>query len=169
MGAQKILFGLLAVLSLMGCELFAPTRTAEEIAKEKFENLDLSSVDVYPTFGECELVPVDRDEEWKCFKNKLLERLQGSLDEHHWTTRQILVDTLYLTLLIDNQGTPYIEQLETTERVTAHLPELEAALDQGIDELPKIYAARKTVKYNESSEEIPVSVTMTLSLVIKTI
>ena len=166
---QKILFGLLAILSPTGCELFVPTRTAEEIAKEKFKDLDLSSVDVYPTFGECEQVTVDREEEWKCFKNKLSQHLQSSLDEHPWTTRQTLVDTLYLTLLIDNQGTPSIEQLETTEQVTTYLPELEAVLKRNIAQLPKIYAARKTIQYSGSSEEILVSVVMTLPLVIKTI
>lgn len=128
-------------LSAVGCILFliscqnsnhqAPTISKEEqentLAKEQFGMVNLSEVDVYPSFEQCP-DSLSKEDKIKCFEQNLSNLYANSLKKHQFAIAEALEDVVNVYLTIDNTGRIVFERTESSEKTRQFLPTLDSIL-----------------------------------------
>ncbi|MCB0375203.1 MAG: hypothetical protein KDD04_04730 [Sinomicrobium sp.] len=128
---------------LMSCDLFiAKERTREALVKEEMQHIDWSDLDQYPLFETCD-ESAARPEQKACFETTFARHLQATLQQHQLIVQESIHDTVWIYLLIDNQGEITVSAIEKQKETAAELPQLDSILKRSITALPGIYPPLK--------------------------
>lgn len=154
---QKLL--LLLLIFFSACDNFETKKlNSEEILTAEARELDWNEVDQYPAFKECRDITETKAAK-TCFENKVAGYIYSRMEQKRPVVSQNLHDTIFIHLIVSDQGMPRIDSLEIDSAVVNQLPKIKSWLYQSIDSLPKIYPAIK--------RGIPVATKFKLPVIIK--
>lgn len=159
---KRIITTLFCVSFLIACQNNKkPTLSKEEqetqLAEAKFAEIDLSQVDVYPSFSQC-ADTLSQEDLKKCFETNLSYLYKDVLQKHHFAIGEPLNDVVQVYLKIDNQGHIIFERTECSDNTRNLLPKLDSLLAVETQSFEPIIPAQK--------HEINVSTQCILPLVI---
>lgn len=130
------------LLVLLGCKDFETKKiSSEEALNEQLSHFNWNSVDVYPSFAECQEL-MEKPDLKICFERILIENLHNELSKYQIVTEDSIRETATLFLLISAEGKPKIDSLLLSEKLRTEVPELKNWLEASIQNLPTIFPAR---------------------------
>ncbi|HET8838371.1 MAG TPA: hypothetical protein VFM82_05175 [Flavobacteriaceae bacterium] len=130
------------LILFVGCKDFETKKiSSEEVLNEQLSHFNWNSVDVYPSFAECQEL-MEKPDLKKCFERILVENIHKELAKHQIIAEDSIRETATLYLLISAEGEPKIDSLLLSEKLRAEVPELKNWLENSIQSLPTIFPAR---------------------------
>ncbi|SHI42416.1 hypothetical protein SAMN04488096_101545 [Mesonia phycicola] len=149
---------LLLLLFCLGCQNFETKKiSSDEIVEEELKEFNWTEVEVYPSFKICE--PIDNKQEKKsCFEKLFTQKIYTSLSQKKVILSDSIEEKMMLFISISSNGKPNLDSVEVSTFIQEKIPELHKWLEVSVNELPKIYPARK--------RGIPVKTSFKLPLVI---
>ena len=121
--------------------------------------LDLSSVDVYPSFPACDSL-IDSKLINACFKIQMHKYLSKELRTQMFNTTEYIDDTIQVRLLVNAYGETELLGFNTPPKIEKTLPSLDSVIHKSFQNIPRIRPALK--------RGVPVSVIYNLPIVVKT-
>ncbi|HET7360602.1 MAG TPA: hypothetical protein VFI78_01575 [Salinimicrobium sp.] len=152
-----LLFIVLA--GITSCNEFQTEKlTSEEILTLERKQLNWHEVDQYPAFKNCREI-TEAEAAKACFEEKVTRYVYAHLSQKRPVVTQNVNDTIWLQLVISEEGVPAIDSVEMDSLVIKQLPNIKLWLTESIDSLPKIFPAIK--------RGIPVSTKFKMPIVIR--
>lgn len=149
---------LLLLLLCFGCQNFETKKiSSDEIIEEELKEFNWQEVEVYPSFTGCESF-TETQEKKKCFEKQFTLKIYQSLQHKKVVLSDSIQEKMMLFISINSEGIPELDSLETSTLIQEKLPQMKSWLEESIQQLPKIYPARK--------RGIPVKTSFKLPLVI---
>lgn len=157
---MRFIYILLATATLLSCErIHSFTTSFFEVNPSPVEAIDLSTVDVYPLFKNCD--PLQSFDEIKaCFEQTVHQKIESRIQHLQLRSKEASVDTLLVKFSIENTGQFTYHDLEFGDSTKIYIPQLKAELQKIIHGLEPITPAKK--------QGILVTTHYTLPLLIKT-
>jgi len=147
----------LLLLIVLGCKNFDEKKiSSEEIVEEELKHFNWEEVESYPAFLECD--NLEKQEIKACFENRLSQEIYLSLQERKVILSDSIQEKMLLFVSISKEGKPSLDSIEVSRLIEKKMPEMQSWLKQSIQQLPKIYPARK--------RGIPVKTSFKLPLII---
>jgi len=144
---------------LVSCEYFGfKESNKNDIVKREMKSINWNDVDKYPLFGNCDET-ASKAVQKECFQTTLTKYLLNSLSQNSIEVRENIKDTVYVHLLISNEGLVTILKIEKSDKVAEQIPQLNRYIATSIQRLPTVYPALK--------RNIPVSTKFKLPIVLK--
>ncbi len=137
------------VIFCTSCDKFSITK------KTKIQQLDTivdyTSVDFYPSFTICDSL-IDKDKKSDCFRRTIHQKIGAELLKYSLSIKDSIDETVFVDLIINSKGTFVFKELQASEEIKNHLPELDSLLRFSVGKLPTIRPAVKrgipvTTKY----------------------
>ncbi|GAB1858691.1 hypothetical protein MHTCC0001_35310 [Flavobacteriaceae bacterium MHTCC 0001] len=128
--------------------------SSEAILEKELETFDWDSVDLYPSFSECDHIDL-KHEKRVCFESTLHNQISMFLQQELIIVSQDINDTLLLELQVSNQGELQLLGLEMDSLTKAEIPNLKQLIISSLDSLPKISAAIKRSQPVTTKFEMP--------------
>jgi hypothetical protein len=132
------LVALIFVLVLnISCDLRSGRRNAllREMATDTIINYN--AVDVYPLFLDCNNCDTSEKQNL-CFEMELARKLQKAFSESIVEASGFERDTLFVDILVDDQGRISIAEIHKPEKLTEPVPELDSLLFRSVASLPDV-------------------------------
>lgn len=132
---------------------------------EKLSELDISIIDKYPIFKECESLSSNIQKEKDCFVKSFSEFVSNELSKHDLVLSEEIQASINIPILISQDGDVVIESFVIPDSLLIAIPNIESLIIQSISKLPKIVPGYKKIK--ESGELIPVTTKFMIPIEIK--
>ena len=130
-------------LTLMSCSLFtSEKKIREKLVKEEIQSINWNDLDRYPLFESCDET-ANKPTQKACFETTLTRHLQTALQQHQFTVTETIRDTVWLHLLVNNQGNIIILTIEKNKATADALPQLDRIFNNSIESLPRLYPPLK--------------------------
>ena len=121
--------------------------------------VDLSTVDVYPSFTACDSL-IDSKRINACFEVQLHQYISKGLYAQKFTTTEDIEGTIQLQLLVNSYGQTELLQANIPYLIKKTLPNLDSVIRKSFENLPRMRPALK--------RGVPVSVLYNLPIVVQT-
>ena len=149
---------LLLLFLCLGCQNFETKKiSSEDLVEEELKELNWQEVEVYPSFKACENLSESQAKK-TCFEREFALNLHESLQQKKVILSDSIQEKMLLYISVNAKGVPSLDSLETSVLIEEKVPEMRVWLQKSIEQLPKIYPARK--------RGIPVKTSFKLPLVI---
>ena len=146
-------------LLFISCEYFGfKESNKEDIIEREMKSINWNDVDKYPLFDNCDET-ASKTVQKECFQITLTKYVLNSLSQNSIEVRENMNDTVYVHLLISNEGLVSILKIEKSDKVTEQIPQLNRYIATSIQSLPTIHPALK--------RNIPVSTKFKIPIVLK--
>ena len=146
-------------LIIQSCEQFKVKKTTPEaILNEELQTFNWKTVDVYPSFMDCDSMLVN-EEKKSCFESTLYTEINAFLQEQTIVVNHDINDTLQLQLQVSAKGAVELLEFNADSTTKAQLPELKQLLLRSLNALPPIQPAIKRGQ--------PVTVAFEMPLIIR--
>lgn len=138
---QLITYCLLFFLCI-SCDFINSGVVKEEtiVAQEK-QSIDLSTVDEFPSFPECDQLKDNAQKE--CFFETLTNHVYEQLSQNELIVSKRIQDTIQVGLAIDSLGIINVTHIDKQLLTTQQLPKLDSLIRTSIESLPKASPANK--------------------------
>ncbi|MFL1894908.1 hypothetical protein ACJRPK_04340 [Aquimarina sp. 2-A2] len=154
---QRIL--LLLLLTSFSCDqLIVKREHRDDIKEEEWHKLNRSEVDEPPLFKTCADEP--EIDGMQCFQQTLTQHIHNYINKDVLLVSENITDTLWVSLLVNTNGTIIIENYELPEFLSEQLPDLESLLTASVSSLPTVEPAHL--------RGVPVNVRYRLPVVLNT-
>lgn len=130
-------------------------KISDELIQEKLIELDLTSIDKYPIFKECESLSGNTEDEKDCFVHFFSTFVSNELSKHNLILSEEIQETIYIPIIISQEGEVVIKPFVIPDSVQLAIPNIKKLLIESISKLPKIVPGYKIIK--ETGELIPVT------------
>jgi hypothetical protein len=149
--------GVLSVLFLFSaCELFtSKEQTKQQIVQQEIQNINWNDVDKYPLFKNCDET-AEKEDQKLCFQTTLTDYLYNALSQNQIVVNTNLQDTIAVTLIIRNDGSVALEEIEQTQTVAKHIPNIKELITNALQNLPQIYPAVKRGVQVSTKVKLPI-------------
>lgn len=139
---KNILKYSILVFLCVSCEFFNGSVVKEEtiVAREK-ENIDLETVDQFPSFAICDHLA--KEELKACFFEAVSNHIYDRLETSDLLVTRTIHDTIYVDLQVDKEGVIVAEAFHKSDIVSKELPQLDSLITESIKSLPKASPANK--------------------------
>lgn len=131
---------LLIIVCITSCDNFLCTKNKKELLLDTI--VDFSSVDVYPSFKDCDAL-IEKAEKLDCFNNTIHQKIEKELLKHQFTVKDSIDEVVYVDLKISNSGYFELDHIASSEKIKNELPALDSLLRASIKKLPKVHPAIK--------------------------
>ncbi len=111
----------------------------DDIIEEGLKKLNRNEVEQPPLFAACKYKAVEELEQ--CFQNTITKHIYNYLAKHTITVKEPINDTIWVPLLITNQGKIILEDFELPPSIKVHIPDLKDSLKKSIASLPEVKPA----------------------------
>lgn len=139
------------------CQLFTSTEDkTKELVQQEMQNIDWNSVDTYPLFEECDETQ-DQQAQQLCFKETLHQYLSEPLSQTSFSTAATVIDTLYVYVMINADGSLMITSLEA-DTVLEKLPEIEQLITKAVAQVPRVQPALKRGVPVRTQFKLPIAI-----------
>ena len=155
----KNFFIIFIFLGLLSCDFLKENLFTESQTISVDTIIDLSSVDVYPSFPACDSL-IDSKLINACFKIQIHQYLSKELSTQIFNTTEYIDDTIQVLLLVNAYGKTELLGLNTPPKIQKTLPSLDSVIRESFQNIPRIRPALK--------RGVPVSVMYNLPIVVKT-
>ena len=150
-------FQIVCILFLfISCDYFSFKKNANQ--QEIDTVVNLTSVDVYPSFKVCDAI-IDKDKKETCFRTTIHEFISNSLIDQKIQVRKKIDEVVMLKILITSKGEINLKELSVSEEFQSEIPDFRKMIEKSLEDLPKVYPAIK--------RSIPVTSEYTLPIRIK--
>lgn len=151
---------LFILLFASSCQYFDTKKiSAETFYDEEIKTINLSEVDVYPTFQECESA-LEKIEKQLCFENELTARIAQSLSRESLKAIHSLQDTIWVDFSISETARIEVINIKVDSLIQLEFPKLHTKIEQKIDSI--------VLKAPAYKRGIPVQTTFNLPIIIRT-
>lgn len=146
-------FGVFFILSILifftSCD-YLPFFNKEKI-QEIDTIIDVTSVDLYPSFPECDSL-VDQQKKANCFRKTIHQKIGEDLSSYQFSAKDSINETILVDIIVNAKGEIIFDGLQASEKIENQLPELDSLVKISVSKLPKIVPANKrgipvTTKY----------------------
>jgi hypothetical protein len=103
--------------------------------------VDFTTVDVSPSFKECEQL-LD-DEKTECFRTTIRQHFTDGLYQNEFSSEEDIDETIVLVLRISEKGKMKLKKIESSSEIQNKLPELKSLLNKIVRDIPDLYPATK--------------------------
>lgn len=139
MSVRNWYIGLL-VFTLFSCKDFVLKKeNKNDIVKEGLEKLNRNEVEQPPLFAACKRKSVEELE--LCFQNTITQHIHNYLKKHTITVKEAINDTIWVPLLITNEGKIILEDFDLPPAIQEQIPDLKESLEKSIASLPEVKPA----------------------------
>lgn len=153
-------FLLIATVLLSSCQFFDTEKIpSEQFYTEELETINWQEVDQYPLFKGCKETS-EKEIQKSCFENALTTQMYQSISDQSLISSQKIIDTLYVTMLISQEGALSITDVKIDSITRRDFPTLEQMILATVDSIEIIAPAYK--------RGIPVRTQFTLPVVLQT-
>lgn len=154
----KRIFFLLFLTAISCDQLIVKKESRDDIRKEEWNKLHRSEVEEPPLFRTC--ADASETEGMYCFQQTLTQHIHNYINKEVILVSENITDTLWISLLINTEGTIIIEDYELPEFLSEQLPDFKTLLNNSITALPKLEPAHL--------RGVPVNVRYRLPVVLNT-
>lgn len=146
---MRIFSFLLLILFIASCDKFSLSKKEE---LQKIDTIvDFTSVDFSPSFKICDSL-IDKAKKANCFRKTLHQKIRVELQNHSFTVKDSINETVLVNVLINTKGKIILEKIKSSQKIKDQLSELDSILKICVNNLPVIYPAIKrgipvTTKY----------------------
>ncbi|MCI2230168.1 hypothetical protein MC378_13400 [Polaribacter sp. MSW13] len=149
---------IIVIVFFTSCDKFSFTNNSQTITLDTI--VDLSSVDVSPSFKVCDSI-IDKTKKTDCFRTSIHQKIGGELLKHSFIIKNAISETVYVNMMINSKGLIILEEVQSSENIKKELPELDSLLRACVQKLPIIHPAIKrgipvTTKYR-----LPIKIQLT--------
>lgn len=120
--------------------------------------VDFNSVDAFPLFPNCEPIP-SREKQQICFQLEMSQHIYASLKEHQLNAKEVVNDTVFVKLRVDNLGKITLSGIQISEKTKTQLPNFDSIVKVSLQQLPTLQPAIK--------RDMPVTTEFTLPIILK--
>ncbi len=139
MSVRNWYIGLL-VFTVFSCKDFVLKKEhKDDIIKEGLEKLNWNEVEQPPLFAACK--QKSEEELEQCFQNTITQHIHNDLIKHTITVKDAVNDTIWVPLLITNEGEIILEDFSLPLDIETQIPDLKDRLEKSIRSLPEIKPA----------------------------
>lgn len=136
--------GLLCLLATcMACNW---TESKEEMTRkmvsEELSQIDWNEVDQYPLFLNCDETR-SKEEQRSCFQQTMGTHFRELLEEFQFHISQEIIDTIFVDLMVDQEGKLQILEMNSNAAVHKDIPEFEGVVVRSLRSLPELQPALK--------------------------
>ena len=149
--------GILCLLFLCGaCELFtSKEQTRQQLVQQEIQSINWNDVDQYPLFKNCDETS-EKEAQKLCFQTTLTDYLYNALSQNQIVVSTNLQDTITVTLVVRNDGSVALEEIEQTQVVAKHIPNIDKLITKALQNLPQIYPALKRGVQVSTKVKLPI-------------
>jgi len=146
---------IVCVLLFCSCNYFESKKihATDERIQERLDSLDISTIDKFPIFKDCEQLDQDLTAERNCFITSLSTYIGNSLFENKLVLEDELDTSFQVTIQVSEKGKVTIISQEIDGALNEKIPNINQIIGQSIGELPEIKPALKKI---QSGELVPV-------------
>lgn len=156
---RLLLLGIL-LISASSCQYFDTEKiSSKTFYDEEIKTIDLSEIDAYPTFQECESA-LEKEEKRLCFENELTARIAQSLSRQSLKAIYTLQDTIWVDFSISETAKIKVLEVKVDSLIHLEFPKLQATIAQKIDSI--------VLKAPAYKRGIPVRTQFNLPIIIRT-
>ena len=119
--------------------------------------VDFNTVDAFPLFPNCEHIPT-REKQQICFQMEMSQHIYASLKKHQLNAKEIVNDTVYVKLKVDNLGKISLSGIKISEKTKILLPNFDSIVKVSLQYLPTLQPAIK--------RDMPVTTEFTLPIIL---
>lgn len=157
---MRILVLIIVLATATSCQYFNTEKiSADTFYEEEIKTIDLSEVDMYPTFQECEST-LDKKDKQLCFENELTARIAQSLSRESLKAIHTLQDTIWVDFSISETARIEVTSVKVDSVIQLEFPKLKKSITQKIDSIVLRAPAYK--------RGIPVRTTFNLPIIFRT-
>ena len=157
---MRQLFLFILFISATSCQYFDTEKiSAETFYDEEIKTIDLSEIDAYPTFQECESA-LEKEEKRRCFENELTARIAQSLSRESLKAIYSLQDTIWVNFSISETAKMKVLEVKVDSLIHLEFPDLQVTVAQKIDSI--------VLKAPAYKRGIPVKSSFNLPIIIRT-
>ncbi|WP_405606701.1 hypothetical protein [Polaribacter sp. Asnod1-A03] len=140
---------LVLLIFITSCDKLSFTKKSENNVLDTI--VDFSSVDVFPSFKNCDSI-IDKQDKATCFRATIHQKIGEELQQYTFTIKDSIDEVVYVDLIINSDGLFILDSTQYSENIKKELPKLDSLLKVSVQNLPKIYPAIKrgipvTTKY----------------------
>ena len=143
------------VFLLISCDYF-PFSAKEKQGLDTV--IDYTQIDQSPTFPNC--IQFQNKERAQCFREELQRRIASTLHSVHFTVVEELEETVYVHLVVSNQGKVQLKGIESSSQVNDKLPALDSLVHASIQQLPYIQPATKKSFTVTTQYKLPIKISV---------
>lgn len=113
----------------------------ETIVAQEKQAIDLSTVDEFPSFPDCDHLTGETQKE--CFFQTLTNQVYERLTQNEFVVSKRIQDTIQVTLEVDSKGIIKLIHINKQVFTAQQLPSLDSLINVAIQNLPKASPANK--------------------------
>ena len=151
MKLKQVLFLLFLIV---GCN-YNPNNSTYKAPEVKW-----TTKDGHPSIDKCDEYEIEIDR-INCFNSKLINLIYSNINLGDILVSKKLNDTVFLSLLVDEQGKLSLLDIENKKSITNEIPNIDLIIKNSLNNIPSLYPATKT------NFGIPVSTKFQLPLILK--
>lgn len=151
----RIFLAFLAVFIFNACHFF--TADDKKNRQELDTIVDFSSVDVSPTFINCESL-IEKEEQNNCFGNTIQQKIGEELAAFSLEVKNPIDEIITVIILINLQGEFLFQELKASEIIKNEIPKLDSILKVSVENLPTVYPAIKRSIPVATQYELPIRI-----------
>jgi PBP1b-binding outer membrane lipoprotein LpoB len=148
---KQVLFLLFLIV---GCN-YNPNNSTYKAPEVKW-----TTKDEHPSIDKCDEYEIEIDR-INCFNSKLSNLIYSNINLGDILVSKKLNDTVFLSLLVDEQGKLSLLNIENKKSITNEIPNIDLIIKNSLNNIPSLYPATKT------NFGIPVSTKFQLPLILK--
>jgi len=133
----RLLFVIFFVLLFSSCDFISPKKSSLQNLAVIDTVIDYSTVDVYPLLRECNNCDTNKKQNL-CFENELIKKLEGILNKSKIKAANSFNDTIYVDLLVDNNGKVTVVGFQSTDKISKEIPTFDSIIEHSIQQLPNL-------------------------------
>lgn len=116
--------------------------TTEDFFNEQWNTIDITEVDVYPSFKQCDSLS-ERMALKRCFEEYITNTLYTELSHHSIIVQEAVDDTVWIDYIVNEKGKFCLDSIHITPLVRKEIPELPLWIHDATQALPVSYPATK--------------------------
>jgi hypothetical protein len=130
----------LLVFTLFSCKDFVLKKEhKDDIVEAGLKKINKNEVEQPPLFTVCKHKPIEELEQ--CFQNTITQHIHNYLRKHTITVKEAINDTIWVPLLITNEGKIILEDFDLPVTIETQIPDLKDSLEKSIASLPEVKPA----------------------------
>ncbi len=132
---SRLLFAISFVFLFTNCDFISPKGSSLQNFASVDLIIDFSTVDVYPMFKECKDSEINQNQ-LQCFEKEIIKKLKQAISKNELEIGNRFSDTVYVDLLVDQQGKISIKKYRSTFAIKREIPMFDSIFRRSVDQLP---------------------------------
>ncbi|WP_299013000.1 hypothetical protein [uncultured Polaribacter sp.] len=131
---------LLVLISFTSCDKFSFTKSKKAPVLDTI--VDFSSVDVYPSFKNCDSI-IHKQKKADCFRATIHQKIGTVLKSHQFVIKDAINELVLVDLIINQRGNFILDTIRSSGKIKQQLPELDSLINESFANIPCILPAVK--------------------------